>query len=146
MHCTDYPNEIELYAFPIDEWQKLITTDLPIVRYTLDGPQNYLTIWECPECGALHIFVADNVFLDQVFIIDPAVGFDLSEAKKYILFDSFHFEPIADADITGREYNGNSHRFFAVKDNTAIIADDESFTEHATHYIQVPILPKGKRT
>ncbi|MBR4767005.1 MAG: hypothetical protein IK085_09625 [Clostridia bacterium] len=139
IHCTDYPNEIERYAFPIEEWQKLIKTDLPIVRYSLDGPQNYLTIWECPECGAIHIFVADTVLLDQVFIVDSSAGTDCSEAKKYILFDSVHFEPIADSDMTGPEYDGTSHRFFAVKDNVAIIADDENFTENVTYYKQIPI-------
>ena len=140
MHCTDYPNENERYAFPVEEWQKLVTTDLPIVRYSLDGPQNHLTIWECPECGAIHLFVADSVTLDRVFIVDISTTIDFEKAKKYLLFDSYHFEPIADSDMTGSEYDGTSHKYLGITDNAAIIADDEGLTENITIYKRIPVV------
>lgn len=139
MHCTEYPNDIERYAFPLDDWKKLVTTDLPIVRYMLDGPQSYLTIWECPECGCLHLFKADDVKVEKAFKPVSLSFLPNPDAEKYILFDSAHYEPIAESGITGAEYDGISHRYFSFTDNIAVISDDENFSENSIYYEAVNI-------
>ena len=125
----DYPKK------EYGEWSKLIQTSLPISRYILDGPNNYLSIWKCPKCGTLHVFVGDNINLEKVYVPIEECTVDSDIKNTYLVFDSNSYERIAEAGINGSQYDDNLHVYLQIHEKTARITKDISGNKVIQNYI-----------
>ena len=138
IHYHDLPNVTEYEAITYTTWDMFKDTDLPIVRYTLDGPKDYLRIWKCLECGCMHVFdqkwwvkkayvpYNHNILHVDYFTIPP-------KGIKYYLFSDLVSEPIWEDDITAKEYEKNKKYprcdFAVINDEFIYVFSDRECTD-----------------
>ncbi|MGN0537042.1 MAG: hypothetical protein ACI4M3_03575 [Acutalibacteraceae bacterium] len=127
IHYHDEPNGVELTAIPLSTWDLFSFTNKPIVRYNLDGPQDYLIIWKCPNCGCLHKFMASSTRLERAYELCSEETFDTC-GTKYILFDDYDFDDISEKGLTASEYeklrDSYKAKLIIVNDDYILIYND----------------------
>ena len=133
IHYHDEPDGTEHFAIPVSTWEEYLSADKSIIRSFLDGPQNFLTIWRCKECGCLHTFSAHSVMVKHAY---APCEYD-SSAKiingiKYRIFDDYLFDAVAEDNLTARDYEVSdkygSCYYAIIGDNYIYLYDNESFT------------------
>lgn len=138
----DEPNGIEYTAFSVELWNTFAKTDKPILRYVLDGDDDFLCIWRCPECGCIHTFEAYHSTLKQAYApcvenVTPAV------ARKYRVFIDYLFDDVAERDLSAEEFDNSGEYptdsfFYAmVADNSVIVYADEACTKPLKYFTAI---------
>ena len=139
IHYHDEPNGVEYTALSQDLWNSFSKTDKPIVRYVLDGNDDFLCIWRCPECGCIHTFEAYRPIFKQAYIPCDDVAI-YTESKKYLVFIDFLFEDISERGLSAKEFaNGGKYSsdsfFYAMINNECVIVySDETCTKEIKKY------------
>ena len=139
IHYHDEPNGVEYTALSQDLWNSFSKTDKPIVRYVLDGNDDFLCIWRCPECGCIHTFEAYRPIFKQAYIPCDDVAI-YTESKKYLVFIYFLFEDISERGLSAKEFaNGGKYSsdsfFYAMINNECVIVySDETCTKEIKKY------------
>lgn len=142
IHYHDEPCGIEYTLIPVSLWNKCLNEKRSICRIILDVPDSYLTIWKCPKCNSLHLFEGASVHVKDVYIPTCSVIADNQNGVRYILFDDFTFENVADGGITPKEYEfsaGFSEKLYAVINESGIIVFKDKQLKQPLRYYQ-----KGK--
>lgn len=139
MHYHDEPNGIGYTALSQGLWNLFSETDKPIVRYLLDGNDDFLSIWRCPECGCIHVFEAFRSIFKQAYL--PCNHVDIStEAQKYLVFVDFLFEEISERGLTAKEfahagpYPANDFFYAMIDHESIIVYRDEACSEEVKKY------------
>ena len=139
IHYHDEPNGIEYTAFSQELWNSFSVTDKPIVRYVLDGNDDFLCVWRCPECGCIHTFEAYRPIFKQAYIpCDNVVT--PNGARKYLVFIDFLFEDVSERGLTDEEfansskYPSDSFFYAMVADNSIIVYEDEACTKPSKYF------------
>ncbi|MBO7392921.1 MAG: hypothetical protein J6U98_01815 [Abditibacteriota bacterium] len=142
IHYHDLPDGTEHYAFRLDEWNRLINTDLSTSKYLCDGTREFLTVWKCRECGTLHTFSAFTPHFLGAY--KPYVGEDIpldKTGEKYIIVDDITWEDITEQSLTGPEclakYPPKAFRYTSVSENGIVVYDDRDFTHPIQRYITI---------
>ena len=139
IHYHDEPNGVEYTALSQELWNSFSETDKPIVRYVLDGNDDFLCIWRCPECGCIHTFEAYRPIFKQAYIPCDDVAI-YTESKKYLVFIDFLFEDISERGLSAKEFaNGGKYSsdsfFYAMINNECVIVySDETCTKEIRKY------------
>ena len=139
IHYHDEPNGVEYTALSQELWNSFSKTDKPIVRYVLDGNDDFLCIWRCPECGCIHTFEAYRPIFKQAYIPCDDVAI-YTESKKYLVFIDFLFEDISERGLSAKEFaNGGKYSsdsfFYAMINNECVIVySDETCTKEIRKY------------
>ena len=139
IHYHDEPNGVEYTAISQELWNSFAETDKPIVRYVLDGNDDFLCIWRCPECGCIHIFEAYRPVFKQAYI--PCDNGAIStEARKYLVFIDLLFEDISERGLTAKEfsnvgeYPADSFFYTMIDNENVIVYSDEACTKEIRKY------------
>lgn len=134
IHYNDEPNGVEYTALSQELWDLFSETDKPIARYVLDGNDDFLCIWKCPECGCIHILEAYRPLLKQAYM--PCENTSASaSARKYLVFIDYLFEDISERGLTAKKFINDGQYpadkfFYAMIANESIIVySDENCTE-----------------
>lgn len=142
IHYHDEPNGIEYTAFSMELWNTFAKTNKPIIRYVLDGNDDFLCVWRCPECGCIHTFIAYQSPLKQAYIpCDEEVI--PTEARKYLVFIDYLFEDISERGITAEEFSDSGKYptdsfFYAMIGNDGIaVYGDEACTEPLKYFTAI---------
>ena len=139
IHYHDEPNGVEYTALSQELWNSFSKTDKLIVRYVLDGNDDFLCIWRCPECGCIHTFEAYRPIFKQAYIPCDDVAI-YTESKKYLVFIDFLFEDISERGLSAKEFaNGGKYSsdsfFYAMINNECVIVySDETCTKEIRKY------------
>lgn len=139
IHYHDEPNGVEYTALSQELWNSFSKTDKPIVRYVLDGNDDFLCIWRCPECGCIHTFEAYRPIFKHAYIPCDDVAI-YTESKKYLVFIDFLFEDISERGLSAKEFaNGGKYSsdsfFYAMINNECVIVySDETCTKEIRKY------------
>ena len=139
IHYHDEPNGVEYTALSQELWNSFSKTDKPIVRYVLDGNDDFLCIWRCPECGCIHTFEAYRPIFKQAYIPCNNVN-SSTEARKHLVFIDFLFEDISERGLTAKEFANigkypTDKFFYTMIDNKSIIVySDEKCTKEIRRY------------
>lgn len=130
IHYHDEPNGVELTAIPLDTWKKFFLTDKPIVRYNLDGPQDYLIIWKCPQCQCFHIFMGSSTIVKKAYALNSEVT-NFINGIKYIIFNDYDFDDISEKGLTATDYkkcqDDYNAKYLVVNENYLYICSDINF-------------------
>ncbi len=143
IHYNDEPSGIEYTAISMKLWNMFSKTDKPILRYLLDGDDDYLIIWKCPECGCVHAFNGYSPMLAQAYI-PCKQDFDVVSATKYIVFIDYLFEDISEKGLTADEFLSNSNYdsnrlcYALISNNGIVVYRDEECTDEERRYIAIP--------
>ena len=139
IHYHDEPNGVGYEDITYTTWNMFKDTDLPIVRYTLDGPQDYVTIWKCLECGCMHVFEANSNWVKKAYVPYNYNIFHKDYFKtspkgiRYYLFSDLVSEPIWEDDLTAREYEKNKKYprcdFAVINDEFIYVFSDRECTD-----------------
>ena len=139
IHYHDEPNGVEYTALSTELWNLFSETDKPIVRYVLDGNDDFLCIWRCPKCGCIHTFEAYRPIFKQAYIPCDDVAV-YTKSKKYLVFIDFLFEDISERGLSAKEFaNGGKYSsdsfFYAMINNECVIVySDETCTKEIRKY------------
>lgn len=140
IHYHDEPNGIEYTALSQKLWDLFSDTDKPIARYVLDGNDDFLCIWRCPECGCIHSFEAYRPLFKQAYV--PCENASISTtARKYLVFVDFLFEDISEKGLTaqefvtvGKKYSTNNFFYAMISSESFIVYCDETCTQAIKKY------------
>ena len=145
IHYHDEPNGIQYTAISQELWDSFSDTNKPIVRYVLDGNDDFLCVWRCPECGCIHAFEAYRPIFIQAYIpCDDAVA--PAAARKYLVFSDYLFEDISERGLTAEAFADSgkypTDRFFyaAIGNNSIAVYSDETCTNVLRRYIAIDTL------
>ena len=139
IHYHDEPNGVEYTALSQELWNSFSETDKPIVRYVLDGNDDFLCIWRCPKCGCIHTFEAYRPIFKQAYIPCDDVAIH-TESKKYLVFIDFLFEDVSERGLTAEQFINNGKYptdsfFYAMISNECVIVySDEACTKEIKKY------------
>ncbi len=142
IHYHDEPNGIQYTAISQELWDSFYDTDKPIVRYVLDGNDDFLCVWRCPECGCVHSFEAYRPIFKQAYIPSDE-DVILNAARKYLVFIDYLFEDISERGLTAAEFVNcgkyPADRFFCamIADNGIILYEDESCTKEIRRFTAI---------
>lgn len=142
IHYHDEPNGVQYTAISQELWDSFSYTDKPIVRYVLDGNDDFFCVWRCPECGCIHTLEAYRPTFKQAYI---PCGEDvvLTEARKYLVFIDYLFEDISERGLTAEDFakigkHSTSSFFYAmIADNGIITYEDEICTKPLNNYTAI---------
>lgn len=140
IHYHDEPDGTEHFAIPFSTWEIFSPTDKPIIRYILDGPEDYFIIWKCRECGCLHTFLAGKAAVTRAYApckYDSSVK--VINGIKYRVFDDYLFDAVAEDNLTAEEFDASnkygSCYYAVIGDNYIYLYDDAGF-HHLTACFQ----------
>ena len=132
IHYHDEPDGTEHFAISFSTWEWYLLEGKSIIRSFLDGPQDYLTIWRCKECGCLHTFPAHSVMVKRAYApceYDPAA--EIINGIKYRIFDDYLFDAVTEDNITAKDFDSsNKHGacyYAMIGDNYIYLYDDAKF-------------------
>ena len=140
IHYHDEPDGTEHFAIPLSTWEWYRSSGKSIIRAFLDGPQDFLTIWRCKECGCLHTFLAHDIRVVRAYVpCDYSVFNGTTEGIKYRVFDDCLFDAVAEVNLTVREYEQSKEYdpccFAVINDSYIVLYDDKKLT-HVTGCFQ----------
>ena len=142
IHYHDEPNGVRYTAISLELWSSFSYTDKPIVRYVLDGNDDFLCVWRCPECGCIHTFKAYQPIFKQAYMpcSEDVVP---TTARKYLVFIDYLFEDISERGLTAKGF-ANSGKcstdnfFYAmVADSSVIIYEDGTYTKPLKYFTAI---------
>ena len=139
IHYHDEPNGVEYTALSTELWNLFSETDKPLVLYVLDGNDDFLCIWRCPECGCIHTFEAYRPIFKQAYIPCNDVSIP-TDARKYLVFIDFLFEDISEKGLTAKEfanegeYSSDSFFYTMINSESVIVYSDETCTKEIRKY------------
>ena len=142
IHYHDEPNGIEYTAFSTELWNSFAKTDKPIIRYVLDGDDDFLCVWRCPECGCIHTFQAYQSTLKQAYV-PCSENVIPNGARKYLVFIDYLFDDVSEKGLTAEEfinsgeYPTDSFFYAMVADNSVIVYEDEACTKPVKYFTAI---------
>ncbi|GEM_PF-4414843 len=142
IHYHDEPNGIQYIAISQELWNSFSGTDKPIVRYVLDGNDDFLCIWKCPECGCIHTFKAYRAIFKQAYIPCDDVVIPTT-ARKYLIFIDFLFEDISERGLTAEtfaisgKYRTDGFFYAMITEKEIILYEDEHYTKSLKYFTAI---------
>ena len=133
IHYHDEPDGTEHIAIPFSTWEFFYSTNVPVVRYLLDGPEDYLIIWRCQKCGCLHTFLAGGILVTRAYApCEITSTAKTDNGIKYRVFDDRLFDAVAEDDATAKEFEAyGKYRdcyYALIGDDYLLTFDDADFT------------------
>lgn len=142
IHYHNEPNGTEFIAISQNLWDTFSNTDKPIVRYLLDGNDDYYNIWKCKQCGCIHIFRAGAADLKKSYIQGDGI-IDTTAAKKYFVFEDTLFEDIAEKGLNSIQFfeylhqNPTNFCYALASAETIVLYSDQYCNNEIRKYISL---------
>ena len=103
IHYHGEADGTQTILFREEVWNNLTYSDMIVSRYTLDGTNDYLTIWKCKECESIYLFQGMTTKVFRAYqLIHKNVILDDS-VEKYIGFIDIDWDIITEESIRGEE-------------------------------------------
>ena len=134
---------IEHLAFILDEWKQSLSSNIKPIDIELDGPENFLTIWKCPNCGSMHVFVGySSVIFRSYRHIALTDKNKVGEGRKCIFFDDRTWFDITEHDMPADKIDEllppKAVKYALIGKNFMDIYQDEACTEMLASYELIP--------
>lgn len=142
IHHTQDLDGIERTAFLIEEWQKLSVSDIPLPRYDLDGPENFLIFWVCPKCGTMHMMIGSIPLIYRAYRPIALTNRKERKGRRCIFFEDKAWYDIVELDLRIDNYKSvlpaNTVKYAIIGKNFMDIYQDEACTEMLDSYELIP--------
>lgn len=105
IHYHDEPDGTEWIAFEKTVWEELCRSAKELSSYTVDSSSGWYSIWKCEECGSIHVFKTNSIYLMKAF--EPVESESESSIKgiELIAFEDTIWDQITETDETGKDFD-----------------------------------------
>ena len=137
IHYHDEANGIELHLFDIDEFHNMTKSNIGIAKFRCDEIKKHRYIWRCDECGAIHLFAADDVHVQYVYkaikIDDYKKEISVSDKCDWVLFSDLTWDNISEAGLNWQDtikmFPNAEYLFVKFNEEYFLVYSDEKTTD-----------------
>ena len=105
IHYHDEPDGTEWIAFEKNVWNELCCSSKEFSSFTSETENGWYSVWKCSECGSIHVFKTNSIYLMKAFEPSKSVEKNCTKGLELVAFEDTTWDQITETDEIGKDFD-----------------------------------------